>query len=155
MEQHKAVLDDQVLDPDSTVLAIFPSPMSYAGPREVQWHAKARLVAGAKFYIVGRDPAGIPHPDGSGLDLYDATHGGRVLSRAPGLDGLEIIKFKVAAYDQTVGHMAFFDDQRKNDFLMISGTKMRQMARNGETPPDGFMSPKAWQILANFYNGIM
>ena len=54
MEQHQAILEEEVLDPDSTVLAIFPSPMMYAGPTEVQWHAKARMSAGANFYIVGR-----------------------------------------------------------------------------------------------------
>ena len=31
MQQHQAVLEDRVLDPDLTVLAIFPSPMMYAG----------------------------------------------------------------------------------------------------------------------------
>lgn len=35
MEQHEAVLDDNVLHKESTVLAIFPSPMMYAGPTEV------------------------------------------------------------------------------------------------------------------------
>lgn len=35
IEQHKAVLQERVLDPISTVLAIFPSPMMYAGPTEV------------------------------------------------------------------------------------------------------------------------
>lgn len=40
MRQHDAILQSKVLDPKSTVLAIFPSPMSYAGPTEVQWHAK-------------------------------------------------------------------------------------------------------------------
>lgn len=35
MDQHKAVLNEKVLDPESTVLAIFPSPMMYAGPTEV------------------------------------------------------------------------------------------------------------------------
>lgn len=43
----------------------------------MQWHAKARMAAGANFYIVGRDPAGMPHPDG-GKDLYEATHGSKV-----------------------------------------------------------------------------
>ena len=42
MKQHHAVLQEGVLDPKSTVLAIFPSPMLYAGPTEVQWHAKSR-----------------------------------------------------------------------------------------------------------------
>lgn len=46
IRQHQAVLDDGVLEGKSTVLAIFPSPMMYAGPTEVQWHAKARMVAG-------------------------------------------------------------------------------------------------------------
>lgn len=35
IRQHKALLDEKVLDPDSTVMAIFPSPMMYAGPTEV------------------------------------------------------------------------------------------------------------------------
>ena len=29
-------MDDKVLDPESTVMAIFPSPMMYAGPTEVR-----------------------------------------------------------------------------------------------------------------------
>ena len=35
IKQHHAVLEEGVLDPDNTVLAIFPSPMMYAGPTEV------------------------------------------------------------------------------------------------------------------------
>ena len=77
MQQHQAILEEGVLDPDSTVLAIFPSPMMYAGPTEVQWHAKARMCTGATFYIVGRDPAGMAHPD-AGRDLYEPTHGSKV-----------------------------------------------------------------------------
>ena len=36
IKQHKAVMEEGVLDPNSTVMAIFPSPMMYAGPTEVQ-----------------------------------------------------------------------------------------------------------------------
>ena len=60
------------------MIAIFPSPMMYAGPTEVQWHAKARMATGANFYIVGRDPAGMPHPDPPKRDLYEPTHGAKV-----------------------------------------------------------------------------
>lgn len=49
------------------------------------------------------------------------------------------------------GQMAMFDPSRKEDFDFISGTKMRGLARNGQTPPDGFMAPKAWDILAAHY----
>ncbi|KAH0554522.1 bifunctional 3'-phosphoadenosine 5'-phosphosulfate synthase [Cotesia glomerata] len=152
--QHKAVLEDKVLEEDSTLLAIFPSPMTYAGPVEVQWHAKARMNAGANLYIVGRDPAGIPHPDKNATpdgNLYDPTHGARVLTMARGLGNLEIIPFKVAAYDVKNKKMAFFEPERKEDFDFISGTRMRGLARTGQNPPDGFMAPKAWQVLVNYY----
>lgn len=88
------MLEDGVLDPETTVVSIFPSPMHYAGPTEVQWHAKARINAGANFYIVGRDPAGMGHPL-EDRDLYDADHGKKVLSMAPGLERLNILPFKV------------------------------------------------------------
>ena len=51
---------------------------------QVQWHAKARMCAGANYYIVGRDPAGIPHPVLPKRDLYNTTHGARTLAMAPG-----------------------------------------------------------------------
>lgn len=95
---------------------------------QVQWHAKARMIAGANFYIVGRDPAGVPHPDQvsyPGQNLYDSDHGGMVLSMAPGLKDLEIIPFKVAAYNKLSRKMDYFDPQTKDDYEFISGTKMR------------------------------
>uniref|UniRef100_A0A672KQ09 Bifunctional 3'-phosphoadenosine 5'-phosphosulfate synthase 1 n=1 Tax=Sinocyclocheilus grahami TaxID=75366 RepID=A0A672KQ09_SINGR len=108
MKQHAAVLEEGLLDPKSTIVAIFPSPMMYAGPTEVQWHCRARMVAGANFYIVGRDPAGMPHPD-TGKDLYEPSHGAKVLTMAPGLISLEIVPFKVAAYNKAKKAMDFYD----------------------------------------------
>ncbi|CAI0465714.1 unnamed protein product [Linum tenue] len=153
MKQHEKVLEDGVLDPETTVVSIFPSPMHYAGPTEVQWHAKARINAGANFYIVGRDPAGMSHPVEK-RDLYDADHGKKVLSMAPGLERLNILPFKVAAYDKTQGKMAFFDPSRAQDFLFISGTKMRTLAKTGENPPDGFMCPGGWKVLVDYYESL-
>ncbi|PIA57262.1 hypothetical protein AQUCO_00600179v1 [Aquilegia coerulea] len=153
MEQHSKVLEDGVLDPETTIVAIFPSPMHYAGPTEVQWHAKARINAGANFYIVGRDPAGMSHPTEK-RDLYDPDHGKKVLSMAPGLEKLNILPFKVAAYDKTAKKMAFFDPSRAQDFLFISGTKMRAYAKSGEDPPDGFMCPGGWKVLVEYYKSL-
>uniref|UniRef100_A0A673JW85 Bifunctional 3'-phosphoadenosine 5'-phosphosulfate synthase 2-like n=1 Tax=Sinocyclocheilus rhinocerous TaxID=307959 RepID=A0A673JW85_9TELE len=153
MKQHAAVLDEEVLDPENTIVAIFPSPMMYAGPTEVQWHCRARMIAGANFYIVGRDPAGMPHPE-TKKDLYEPTHGGKVLTMAPGLTSLEIIPFRVAAYNKVKKAMDFYDTERHGEFEFISGTKMRSLARSGENPPDGFMAPKAWKVLAEYYSSL-
>ncbi|KAI4875279.1 hypothetical protein NFI96_018146 [Prochilodus magdalenae] len=153
MKQHAAVLEDGVLDPSSTIVAIFPSPMMYAGPTEVQWHCRARMMAGVNFYIVGRDPAGMPHPE-TGEDMYDPSHGAKVLSMAPGLTSVEIIPFRVAAYNKEKKAMDFYDKDRHNEFEFISGTKMRSLARSGQNPPDGFMAPKAWKVLTEYYTFV-
>jgi len=154
IKQHDAVLEAKVLDPESTVVAVWPSPMSYAGPTEVQWHAKARLVTGAQFYIVGRDPAGMGHPDVKGLDIYEKSHGARVLKMAPGMNQFEIIPFKVAAYNKEKGCMDYYDETKHSNFEFISGTRMRKTAREGGALPDGFMAPKAWKVLQDYYASL-
>jgi len=78
----------------------------------------------------------------------------KVLTMAPGLTQLEIVPFRVAAYNKTKQMMDFYDPEHKDDFLFISGTKMRALARAGETPPDGFMAPKAWQVLVEYYQSL-
>ncbi|XP_059408752.1 bifunctional 3'-phosphoadenosine 5'-phosphosulfate synthase 1-like isoform X1 [Carassius carassius] len=153
MKQHAAVLEEGLLDPNSTIVAIFPSPMMYAGPTEVQWHCRARMVAGANFYIVGRDPTGMPHPD-TGKDLYEPSHGAKVLTMAPGLISLEIVPFKVAAYNKVKKAMDFYDPKKHQDYDFISGTRMRRMAREGQNPPEGFMVPKAWNVLKEYYQSL-
>lgn len=80
-------------------------------PLQVQWHCRARMIAGANFYIVGRDPAGMPHPE-TKKDLYEPTQGGKVLSMAPGLTSVEIIPFRVAAYNKVKKAMDFYDPKR-------------------------------------------
>ncbi|RVX22341.1 ATP sulfurylase 1, chloroplastic [Vitis vinifera] len=127
MKQHEKVLEDGVLDPETTVVSIFPSPMHYAG---------------------------MGHPVEK-RDLYDADHGKKVLSMAPGLERLNILPFKVAAYDKTQNKMAFFDPSRAQDFLFISGTKMRTLAKNKENPPDGFMCPGGWEVLVEYYDSLV
>lgn len=158
MAQHQAFLNEDVddrLDRSRTVLAIFPSPMSYAGPTEVQWHAKARMCTGANFYIVGRDPAGLPNPSDKSKDLYDPTHGSKVLTMAPGLNQLQILPFKIAAYHRQLKAMAFYEPTEHDQFDFISGTRMRKIARTGEQPPDGFMVPAGWKVLANYYQSLV
>lgn len=79
MKQHQALLDDGTLDPEHVILAIWPSPMYYAGPTEVLWHASSRVNCGITHFITGRDPAGLKHPEDDKKDLYDVWHGQKLL----------------------------------------------------------------------------
>jgi len=40
------------------------------------------------------------------------------------------------------------------DFEFISGTRMRKLAREGQNPPEGFMAPKAWTVLTEYYKSL-
>jgi 3'-phosphoadenosine 5'-phosphosulfate synthase len=60
VKQHQEVLNAGVshpggLDPATTVMAIWPAPMVYAGPTEVQFHAKSRRSAGASYFGKAKD----------------------------------------------------------------------------------------------------
>ena len=46
VKQHHAIIEDGMLDKDTTVMAIWPAPMIYGGPTEVLFHAKSRRNAG-------------------------------------------------------------------------------------------------------------
>ncbi len=155
MKQHAALLSDGTLTPEHTILAVWPSPMYYGGPTEVMWHASSRVNCGITHFITGRDPAGVKHPDIEGKDLYDVWHGQKLLVHNKSmLKGVEVLPFKVAAYNKPNQKMEFFGGPgcNKDDFEFISGSRMRQMAKDGENPPPGFMSPAGWEVLKEYYN---
>ena len=157
MLQHQALLDDGTLNPEHTILAVWPSPMYYGGPTEVMWHASSRVNCNITHFITGRDPAGVGHPEHAGKDLYDVWHGQKLLvQQKAGLKGVEVLPFKVAAYNKVTSQMEFFNPQasNKDDFDFISGSRMRQMAKDGTNPPPGFMSQKGWEVLANHYRNL-
>eukprot|EP01065_Artemidia_motanka_P045793 TRINITY_DN679_c0_g1_i1.p1 TRINITY_DN679_c0_g1~~TRINITY_DN679_c0_g1_i1.p1 ORF type:complete len:1111 (+),score=380.75 TRINITY_DN679_c0_g1_i1:115-3333(+) len=144
VRQHQAVLDERMLDPAWTVLAIWPSPMVYSGPTEVQWHAKSRRVVGADYFIVGRDPAGLPYSDAYAKahnqskadDVYEPDHGRYVLQMSPGIGSMGFLASGAVHYDKTDGEMkpkpaGMSKSEFGKRFLKISGSKMRQMGRMG------------------------
>ena len=162
------------LDPETTVMAIWPAPMVYAGPTEVQFHAKSRRSAGASYFVVGRDPAGmkgsheaVAHQDD---DLYDGDHGRYVLQNSPGIGDMKMLSFVKVMYDITDNVMKVPDESRLQDFISISGSKMRLLARNGAVPcsptdiptdlveancvPSGFMVPKGWDTVVDYYKNV-
>ena len=154
MRQHQALLDDGTLNPQHTILAVWPSPMYYAGPTEVLWHASSRVNAGISHFITGRDPAGVKHPENANLDCYDVWHGQKLLVHVKEmLNEVDVVPFKVAAYNKVNKAMEFFGGPgcNKEDFEFISGSRMRSMAKNKEALPEGFMSPAGWTVLCEYY----
>ena len=157
IEQHKAVISNKTLDENNTILAIWPAPMFYAGPLEVLFHFSSRMLCNVDFMIVGRDPAGIKNPDDKNRDLFDPTHGAKVLNIAHNkglLGNTTVIPFKVAVYNKEAKGMEYFDPKNKDKYDNISGSKMRELARNNQSLPEGFMDEKGWEVLVNYYKSL-
>ncbi len=134
--------------PNSVMVAGYGFDMLYAGPKEALLHAVFRQNMGADVFIVGRDHAGVG-------DYYGPFEAQEIFDKVPeGALQIEIFKADHTAYSKKLGKVVMMreaPDHTKDDFILLSGTKVREMLAQGIAPPPEFSRPEVAEILMNYY----
>jgi len=140
---------DLYFEPNTCEVTGYGYDMLYAGPREAVLHAVFRQNMGASHLIVGRDHAGVG-------DYYGAFDAQEIFKQVPeGALELKVFEADHTAFSKTVGDVIMMreapEGHKKEDFVFLSGTKVREMLSAGEDLPPEFARPEVAKILMAHY----
>ena len=135
--------------PENSVLVSgYGFDMLFAGPREAVLHAVFRQNMGATHLIVGRDHAGVG-------DFYGPFDAQTIFDEVPesALD-IEIFNADHTAWSKKLNKVVMMreaPDHSPDDYILVSGTRLREMLDNGIAPPPEGSRPEVAQILTDHY----
>ncbi|MES9979446.1 MAG: sulfate adenylyltransferase [Candidatus Thiodiazotropha sp. 6PLUC5] len=138
--------------PNSAMVTGYGFDMLYAGPREAVLHAYFRQNMGATHFIIGRDHAGVG-------DYYGAFDAQTIFEEEVPAGAMEIEIFNAdhTAYSKKLNKVVMMceaPDHTKEDFVLLSGTKVREMLGQGIAPPKEFSRPEVAQILMDYCQSV-
>lgn len=134
---------------NSVMITGYGFDMLYAGPREAVLHAIFRQNCGCTDLIVGRDHAGVG-------DFYGPFDAQSVFDEPALADQLEIEIFRAdhTAFSKKLGQVVMMKDvpdHTPDDFVLLSGTAVREKLAAGEALPEEFARPEVAAILMDHY----
>jgi len=138
--------------PNTVMVTGYGFDMLYAGPREAVLHAVFRQNCGCSHLIVGRDHAGVG-------DYYGGFDAQTIFDEEVPEGALELQIFKAdhTAYSKKLNKVVMMcdvPDHTPEDFVLLSGTAVREMLGKGIAPPPEFSRPEVAKILSDYYQSL-
>lgn len=138
--------------PNTVMVTGYGFDMLYAGPREAVLHAVFRQNCGCTHLIVGRDHAGVG-------DYYGGFDAQTIFDEEVPEGSLELQIFKAdhTAYSKKLNKVVMMcdvPDHSSEDFVLLSGTAVREMLGKGIAPPPEFSRPEVAKILSDYYQTL-
>lgn len=135
--------------PNTVMITGYGFDMLYAGPREAVLHAVFRQNAGCTHFIIGRDHAGVG-------DFYGPFDAQTIFDEQVPSGALEIQIYRAdhTAWSKKLNRVVMMrdaPDHTTDDFVLLSGTAVREMLGNGIAPPPEFSRPEVAKILMDYY----
>lgn len=140
---------DVYFEKNTVLISGYGFDMLYAGPREAVLHAVFRQNTGCTHLIVGRDHAGV----GSYYGPFDAQ---TIFDKEVPKGALLIDTYRAdnTAWSKKLNRVVMMrdaPDHKPEDFINLSGTKVREMLSKGMELPVEFSRPEVAQILMKYY----
>jgi len=141
MQCYEALID-RYFPAGRAMLSVYQAAMRYAGPREAVLHAIVRKNYGCSHFIVGRDHAGA----GSYYGPFDAQH---IFDNIQQELNMTILRFDNAFWCNACEGMATVKTcpHTPAEHVVLSGTKVRELLRSGQRPPQEISRPEIADIL--------
>jgi sulfate adenylyltransferase len=138
--------------PNTVMVTGYGFDMLYAGPREAVLHAVFRQNSGCTHLIVGRDHAGVG-------DYYGGFDAQIIFAEQVPAGSLELEVYNAdhTAYSKKLDRVVMMKDapdHSKEDFVLLSGTAVREMLGKGIAPPPEFSRPEVAKILSDYYQSL-
>lgn len=140
---YEEIIKGGFYEPYGALLGTFNTYSRYSGPREAVFTAVCRKNYGCSSFVVGRDHTGVGnfYPPDASIKIFDQVD-----------IGMQIIRSDAAHYCKKCKGVVMSCSHNQEDYIDLSGSKIRDSLIKGEDIPEYLMRPEIKSVLERIHS---